>query len=524
MYWIRYYDDLPRTYTREVVLSKKKKAISMALMFLNDFKAVIPEMFCVTSILGLLVYGVVYSTSSSYGYPILSRNVTWLSILTLVITALLVANHSYQDAAIFQNTLIVDHFTQFVKVVVLLSAAAALLVSLDYLRLQQINSFEYGILISLATLGMILLVSSYDLISMYLAIELQSLCLYVLAALKRNSEFSTEAGLKYFILGAFSSGILLFGSSLVYGFTGMTNFEDLAKLFTASNSIESIQTAGALIGLLLIAVGLLFKVYAVPFHVWVPDVYEGSPTIVTTYFAITPSLSVLAVFLRLFLSTFYDFLDYWQQILVFCSIASMIVATFAALSQKKIKRLLAYSAIGHSGYMLIGFASGTPDGVQAILLYSVIYIMMTLGMFTFLLATRDLFKSEQIKYLSDMNVLFRTNPVLALSVALILFSLAGIPPLAGFIGKLYVFFAAIKVSMYFIVLVGVITSVIGTVYYLRLIQIMYFDKAKTLVTYQPIDKIKSIVLAVTCFFLVFFIFYPSPLMIMTHKAALYLCL
>lgn len=495
----------------------------MISMFMNDFQSVIPEMFCVTSILGLLVYGVFYSTSESYGYPILSRNVAWLSILTLSITALLVMNHSYQDAAIFQKTLIVDHFTQFVKVIVLLSAVAALLISLDYLRQQQINTFEYAILISLATLGMILMVSSYDLISMYLAIEFQSLCLYVLAALKRHSEFSTEAGLKYFILGAFSSGILLFGASLVYGFTGMTNFEDLAQLFTGLGYQESIQTGGVLVGLLLIGVGLLFKVYAVPFHVWVPDVYEGSPTIVTAYFAMTPSLAVFALFLRLFLSTFYDFLDHWQQILIFCSIASMILATFAALSQKKLKRLLAYSAIGHAGYILIGFAAGTPDGVQAMLLYGIIYIVMTLGIFTFILATRDQFQSKQIQYLTDLNVLFRTNPLLALSVALILFSLAGIPPLAGFISKLYVFFAAVKVSMYFLVVVGVITSVIGTVYYLRLIQIMYFEKVTTFVTYEQIDKIKSIILGLTCFFLLFFIFYPSPLMILTHKAALSLC-
>lgn len=496
----------------------------MMTLFANDFKAVIPEIFCVTAILTLLVYGVLYSTSARYGYPILSRNVTWLAVFTLAMTVLLLLNHSYLDTTVFHNTFIVDHFSQFIKIIVLLSAAGALLISLDYLRQQQINSFEYAILISLATLGMVLLISSYDLISLYLAIEFQSLCLYVLAALKRNSEFSTEAGLKYFILGAFSSGILLFGSSLVYGFTGMTSFEDLAKLFTGLGSSDSIQTGGVLIGLILISVGLLFKVYAVPFHVWVPDVYEGSPTIVTAFFAVTPSISVLAVFLRLFLSTFYDFLDAWQQLLLFCSIASMIVATFAALSQKKLKRLLAYSAIGHAGYLLIGFASGTPDGVQALLLYSIIYIIMTLGMFTFLLATRDQFNGQQIRYLSDMNVLFRTNPILALSVALILFSLAGIPPLAGFFSKLYVFFAAIKVSLYFVVLIGVVTSVIGSVYYLRLIQIMYFEKAKTLVTYQQMDRVKSLILGITCFFLVFFIAYPSPLMIATHKAALALCL
>lgn len=496
----------------------------MPLTFINDFKALIPEIFCVSSILILLVYGVVYSTSSELKYPILSRNISWLSILTLGITAMLVFNHNFEDTTIFRNTLIVDNFTQFIKIIVLLSAAASLLISMDYLRQRQINSFEFSVLISLATLGMLLMVSSYDLIAMYLAIEFQSLCLYVLAALKRNSEFSTEAGLKYFILGAFSSGILLFGASLIYGFTGMTNFEDLAKLFTGLGYTDTIQSGGVLVGLLFVAVGLLFKIYAVPFHVWVPDVYEGSPTIVTAFFATTPSIAVLALFLRLFMSTFYDFLDYWQQILIFCSLASMIVATFAALSQKKLKRLLAYSAIGHAGYLLIGFAAGTADGVQALLLYSIIYIIMSLGMFTFILATREAFTQTQIKYITDLNVLFKTNPILALSVALMLFSLAGIPPLAGFISKLYIFFAAVKVSMYFIVLIGIITSVIGSVYYLRIIQIMYFEKPKALVTYEQMDKIKSVILGICNFFLVFFIFYPSPLMILTHKAALYLCL
>lgn len=496
----------------------------MSKMFVTDLGYLLPEIYATFSVLILLVYGVVFTTSSKHNYPILSKNIVWMTIFTLILEFVLILNNSNPDKIIFNDTLIVDHFSLFVKSILILGTIAALLMSLDYLKLEKINSYEYGVLILLSTIGMTLLVSSYDIISMYLAIEFQSLALYVLAAFKRNSQFSAESGLKYFVLGAFSSGILLFGGSIIYGFTGITNFEDLAKLFTGYGYTESVEYNGVMIGLLLVCVGLLFKVYAVPFHLWVPDVYEGSPTIVTAFFAITPSISVMALFLRLLISTFYDFIDGWQQILIFCSIASMILASFAALSQTKIKRLLAYSAIGHAGYLLIGFCSATPEGIRAMLFYSIVYIIMNIGIFSFVIATREKFKNSQIKYISDIRILLKTNPLLAITAALILFSFAGIPPLAGFFSKLYIFFAAVKVSMYFVVIIGVITSVIGSVYYLRLIQIMYFEKSNLLITYNQIDKPKSILLAISIFFLLFFFLYPSPLMIFAHKAALLLCL
>lgn len=500
--------------------------MTIAALFANDFLYLMPEIFATLAVIVLIVYGVVYTTSSQYKHPLLARNMVYLSIFVLFLELLVLHNHTYLDKVILHNTLIVDYFSIVIKMIVVIAAIIALWLSIEYIRVEKLNAFEYGIIILLSTIGMTLIVSSYDLISMYLAIEFQSLCLYVLAAFKRESQFSTESGLKYFILGAFSSGILLFGASLLYGFTGMTNFEDLAKLFmgfgTDSNYV--INQSGTMIGLLLVAVGLLFKIYAVPFHVWVPDVYEGSPTIVTAFFALTPSISVMAVFLRLFMSTFYDFVEGWQPVLIYCSIASMALASIAALSQLKIKRLIAYSAIGHAGYLLIGFAAATPDGVRGLLLYSVVYIIMTAGMFSFILGTRTKFTNTQIKYLSDLNILFKTNPLLALTVALILFSLAGIPPLAGFFSKLYVFFAAIKMSLYFVVFVGVVTSVIGSFYYLRLIQIMYFEKPKHMITYTEIDSSKALIMAVSTFILLFFFVYPSPLMILTHKAALLLCL
>lgn len=496
----------------------------MEKMFVHDFGYLIPEIYATFSVLVLLIYGVVFTTSLNFNYPILSRNIVWMTIFILILEICMILNHSYPDKIVCNDILIIDHFSLFVKIIILLGGTGALLMSVDYLKLDKINSYEYGILILLSTIGMTLLVSSYDIIAMYLAIEFQSLALYVLAAFKRDSLFSTESGLKYFVLGAFSSGILLFGSSIIYGLTGITNFEDLAKLFTGHGYLDSIESTGVMIGILLMSVGLLFKIYAVPFHLWVPDVYEGSPTIVTAFFAITPSISVIAVFLRLLISTFYDFIDGWQQILIFCSISSMILASFAALAQNKIKRLLAYSAIGHAGYILIGFSAATPEGIRAMLFYSIVYILMTIGIFSFVIASRDQFKNLQIKYLSDIRILLKTNPLLAITVALILFSFAGIPPLAGFFSKLYIFFAAIKVSMYFVVIIGIITSVIGSVYYLRLIQIMYFEKTNLFITYQQIDKVKSLLLAIVSFFLLFFFLYPSPLMIFSHKAAILLCL
>lgn len=496
----------------------------MLKIFENELSFLFPELYASLATMLLLVYGVIYSTSSSKNYPILSRNIVYLSILVLLIEFILILNHKYPDDIIMNGSLIIDNFSLFIKGIIVLGASAALLMSIDYIKYDKINSFEYGILILLSTIGMTLLASSYDLIAMYLAIEFQSLVLYVLAAFKRNSQYSVESGLKYFVLGAFSSGILLFGASLIYGFTGITNFEDLGKLFVGAGYTDSLYNTGVMIGVILVGVGLLFKIYAVPFHLWVPDIYEGSPTIVTAFFAITPSISVLSLFLRFFISIFYDFIDGWQEVLILCSISSMVLASLAALAQNKIKRLLAYSAIGHAGYILIGFAAGTPEGIRAVLLYSIIYIVMSIGMFSFIIASRNQFNMKQIKYLSDIRILFKTNPILAISVALLLFSLAGIPPLAGFFSKLYIFFAAVKVSMYFVVLIGVITSVISSVYYLRLIQIMYFEKSDNMTTYIQVDKLKSYLLGISVFFISFFFLYPSPIMIFVHKAALLLCL
>jgi NADH-quinone oxidoreductase subunit N len=491
--------------------------------FQNDFKAMFPEIFLGVAILAILTYGVIYSTSGKHSFPLMIRPALWLAVLSLMITIILVINNPLSNQTLANNLLIIDNFTSFTKLIVLGSSLIVLIMSVDFIKKEKINFFEYAVLILLSVLGMLFIISSYDLMTMYLAIEFQSLCLYVLAAFKRNSMLSAEAGLKYFILGAFASGILLFGISLVYGFTGLTSFEDLAKLLTFANSDNLIVSTGLVIGMIFIGVALLFKIYAVPFHVWVPDVYEGSPTIVTAFFAITPSISVLSLLIRLMLSTFYDFISYWQPVLLFCAIGSMLIGSVVALTQYKIKRLLAYSAISHVGYVLLGIASGTPEGIQSLLVYVVIYIAMSINFFTVILSLRKA-KGTTVEKLNEFTGLYKINPMLAVTLALVLFSMAGIPPLAGFFSKLYIFLAAIQSSLLLPVFIGIVASIIGSVYYLRIVKLMYFDKPIQWTVFEQIDKQKSIILAITFLFLVFFFLYPSPLLLASHKAALTICL
>ena len=530
--------------------------------FKNDFLALFPELFLIHCTLFLLMYGVHYSTIESKTTkplfrPILTENVGYLSILTLIYTLILVFHNPLNNREIFFGSFIVDDFTFFFKTLLLLSSISVFMISFDYLRKESLNAFEYHVLILLSTASMLFMISSYDFLSFYLTLEFQSLCFYVLAACKRNSEFSTEAGLKYFLLGAFSSGILLFGISLIYGFTGITNFEELAQLCT---SVEISHPAGILLGILFIAVGLLFKLTAAPFHMWAPDVYEGAPTSVTAYFSVAPKIALLALFIRLFyyagpFGSLGNGIESGsaplENILIFCSIASMFIGAFSALSQQKIKRLFAYSSIGHIGYIFIGLIAGNKEGLESVIVYLIIYILMTINVFALLLSLRAKTstyffenkegasasnlpvyeqrkeESTQIRYISDLSLLSKTNPLLAFTFTITLFSMAGIPPLAGFCGKFYVFFAALSSSFYILAFVGIFTSVISCFYYIRLIKIMYFEKeTQTPGNFQPInsfesiDKTKSLILGFTLFFTLFFLFYPSPLFLIAHKVAL----
>ena len=511
-------------------------------LFENDFLALFPEIFLLNAILILLFFGVL-KTSLRKGPPLV-ENISWLGLLSIFFTLCLVSHNPIHQSILFYNTLILDDFTYFFKIILLSSSFAAILLSIDYMKEERLNAFEYVLFLLFSTLSMLLMISSYDFISMYLTVEFQSLCFYVLAASKRNSEFSTEAGLKYFILGAFSSGILLFGFSILYGFTGVTNFGELAILFTGlgeTSGMSSLELAfsqtqhetsqfsnGILLGILFVAVGFLFKLTAAPFHMWAPDVYEGSPTAITAFFSITPKIAILAVFIRLFLFSFYDLIFPWQKIILLCSVASMIVGAFAAISQHKIKRLLAYSSIGHIGYMLLGFSCATIEGIEALFIYLIVYIIMTINIFAILLSLQgrspENSTSTRIKYLADLGMLAKTNPILAFTLTCTMFSMAGIPPLAGFCSKFYIFFAALGSSLYFFAFLGVFTSVISCFYYIRLIKIMYFEKPSTWLIYKPMDKAKSILLGMTLFFMIFFFCYPSPLFFMAHKVAVSLSL
>ena len=554
------------------------------ILFENDFKAVFPELFLVLASIILLMYGVIGSTSAKKRYPLLLSNTCWLALGSLCISLSLMASLPCSDGCIFYNSLVLDDFTAFLKCILLLGAALSLLISLNYIQQEGLNSFEFVILILLSTSSMLFLISSADFISMYLAIEMQSLCFYVMAALKRNSEFSTEAGLKYFLLGAFSSGLLLFGCSLIYGFTGCTEFAQLAKIFecgtegafgvpfllhteSISESVqlfdslgetgtesagnaggfpggmeneyrgiftEMMSVRGCELGMIFILVGFLFKCTAVPFHMWAPDVYEGAPTAVTAFFSIAPKIALFGVLLRVFLSSFYDFMNPWQKMLIFSSLASMVLGALAAMSQNKMKRLLAYSSIGHAGYLLVGLCCGTVEGVQALLIYLTIYIVMTINLFAIILlhlGRHDTASGvslspwvQRVKYTTDLTQLGNTNPLLALSLACTMFSIAGIPPLAGFYSKAALFFAAVSSSQYLLALFGVITSVVSCFYYIRLVKIMYFEKKGMWCSFNRIPKSSSLPLACTFFFIVSFMVYPSPLYLATHKCALALCL
>lgn len=542
--------------------------VNFSLLFENDFLALFPEIFLVSSTLFLLMYGVTFSTSKQHNYPILIQNIGWLSLISIALTICLVCHNPITQSLLFYNTLIIDDFTYFFKILLLSSSFCAILISFDLThstghdiarRSTSLNAFEYMILILFSTISMLFMISSYDFISMYLTVELQSLCFYVLAASKRNSEFSTEAGLKYFILGAFSSGILLFGCSMIYGFTGITNFGELAKVLTGSQEVIlgtfgtdtdwatplfwSSRSSGITIGIIFIAVGFLFKLTAAPFHMWAPDVYEGSPTGITAFFSIAPKIAILAVFMRLFLYSFYDLMLPWQKIILFCSLASMIVGALAAMSQHKIKRLLAYSSIGHIGYILLGLSCATIEGIEALFIYLIVYVIMTINLFAIILSLRELdgttsprlnkgleqggvaqSGTHHLKYISDLGMLAKTNPILAFTFTCTLFSMAGIPPLAGFCSKFYIFFAALSSSLYLFAIFGVLTSVVSCFYYIRLIKIMYFEKPTKFIAYQRMDKEKSLMIGVTLFFMIFFFFYPSPLFLVAHKVAISLSL
>ena len=454
---------------------------------------ILPELFLSIAIMFLLMLGVFIKKSF--------KLVNLLTILSLIFAIALVLNQPNEIIKIFNGSYIIDKLSIFMKVLTLLFCVFVLLLSKDYIKNNSIDKIEYPIIILASTLGMILMISSYDLIVFYLGLELQSLCLYILASFKRDDERSTEAGLKYFVLSALASGLLLYGCSLIYGFTGSTNFEIISENLSEGNT-------GAVFGMVFIIVGLAFKVSAVPFHMWTPDVYEGSPTSVTSFFALVPKIAALTVFIRFMYVPFINVISHWQTIIIFLSIASMILGAVAAIGQSNIKRLMAYSSIGHMGYALAGLAPGTNAGIQSTIIYLTIYLVMNLGAFgcIFMMKRENVFHEK----INDLSGLSKNHPMLALGFLIILFSLAGMPPLAGFFAKFYIFMAVIEAKMYTLAIIGLVTTVVSAFYYLRIIKVIYFDKP-----IEPFEEnydwgLKASLVLSSILILIYFI-YPSIL-------------
>jgi NADH-quinone oxidoreductase subunit N len=431
-----------------------------------------------------------------------------IAIAILVAAALIVARLPDGKPAALGGSFVIDDFARFLKILAITGAAATILMSFDYAKRQMRPTFEYPVIILLSVTGMLMLISAADLIALYLGLELMSLSLYVLASFQRDQVRASEAGLKYFVLGALSSGMLLYGASLIYGFTGTVSFVGIAA--------EARQGGiGLVFGLVFLFAGLCFKVSAVPFHMWTPDVYEGAPTPVTAFFAAAPKVAAIAVFVRVAVGAFPTILVQWQQILVFVAIASMVLGAFAAIGQRNIKRLMAYSSIGHMGYALVGLAAGTAEGVQGVIVYMAIYVAMTLGTFACILAMRR--GDQMVEEIADLKGLARTRPAMAFFLAMLLFSMAGVPPLAGFFAKFYVFLAAIKAGLYTLAVIGVLASVVGCYYYLMIVKVMYFDEPEGEFEVLPLEL--KAVLGVTGVFVLLFFVYPSPLVDAAATAA-----
>ncbi len=458
-----------------------------------EIKYISAEIFLALSIFSLLSLGVFLKNSFNIVYR--------LSIFAIFALLLTILSRNFETIKIFNDSIVIDNFSKFMKSLILISTFFILAMSKKYLIDIKNDKFEYPIIILLSILGMFIMVSANDLIVFYLGLELQSLALYILAAIDRDNTRSSEAGIKYFVLSALSSGLLLYGCSLLYGFSGSTNFD----LILANTDDFN---AGTIFAMVFILVGLAFKVSAVPFHMWTPDVYEGAPTSVTSFFSVVPKIAGLAVFIKFMYIPFRDILDQWQYILVFISIGSMILGAIAAIGQNNIKRLIAYSSIGHIGYAIAGIAAGTENGFKSTIIYISIYSAMNIGAFAFVLSMKR--GQKYVEDISELSGASKNHPLMCLGLLIILFSLAGIPPLAGFFAKFYIFMSVIESGMYGLAIIGLVTTVVSAFYYIRIIKIMYFDSSK-----KPFDNLKNLgiqgSLLLSCILLTSFFLYPSIL-------------
>lgn len=469
----------------------------------SDLTAVFPEIWFAAAGMVLLMVGVF-----ARGHD--TRLVLWLAVAAFAVGGLLMPLRGEHGAA-FHGLVVNDSFGDFMKILVLVGAGLSLIMSLGFVRREGMDRFEYPVLVVFATLGMFIMISANDLLSLYVGLEMQSLALYVCAAFQRDSLRSSEAGLKYFVLGAVASGMLLYGCSLVYGFTGATSFDTLASVLQGGGDV------GVTVGLAFIAAGLAFKVSAVPFHMWTPDVYEGAPTPVAAFFSIAPKVAAMALLIRVMMGPFAGLFEQWQQIVFLLAVASMALGAVGAIGQTNIKRLMAYSSIGHAGFALVGLAAGTAEGVNGVAIYLAIYVAMGLGSWGCVLAMRR--QGTMVEEIDDLAGLSRTDPPLALCFAIFMFSMVGIPPLAGFFGKFYVFMAAVNAGLYTLAVVGVLASAVGAYYYIRIVKIMYFDEPVDGFD-RPLGRELWFAIALTAAVTLLFFVYTGPLLDGAEAAAL----
>jgi len=455
---------------------------------------ILPEAVLMVGTLALVLYGALRGERGS-------ALVNEIAVGLLGLVFILMVARNRPMGITFYGSFTDDAFTRFMSALALVGSLVTLLLSIEFMRTERIGGFEFPVLILISTLGMLMLISASDFIALYLGLELMSLSLYVIAAYRRHDLRATEAGLKYFVLGALSSGMLLYGVSLIYGYSGSVAFSAVA------NAVHDHGSIGVLFGLVFVVAGLAFKISVVPFHMWTPDVYEGAPTPVTTFFASAPKIAAMAVLVRVMITAFPGISNDWRQILTFVSIASMVLGAFAAIGQRSFKRLMAYSSIGHMGYALVGLAAGTVEGAQSVIIYMAIYVVMTLGTFAAILSMRR--AGRAVETMADLAGLARTDPTMAFFLATMMFSLAGVPPLAGFFAKFYVFAAAMKAGLYGLSVIGVLASCVAAYYYLRIVKLMYFDEPAP--AFDRPTPVARIVLALSALMILLFVFAPSPI-------------
>jgi NADH-quinone oxidoreductase subunit N len=471
----------------------------MPIATLPNLLAALPEIFLAVAAMALLILGVFQGEARA------AKEVSWLAVVVLVVAIFMVGAQNGVRHVTLAGMFITDGYSIFAKILVLIGSALSLILSIRYNERENISRFEFPVLVLLSTTGMLMMISANDLLALYVGLELQSLALFIVVSFDRDSARSSEAGLKYFVLGALASGMMLFGISMIYGFAGSTGFDTLA----AHLGGHMTPSAGLVIGIVFLIVGLAFEIAAVPFHMWTPDVFEGAPTPVTTFISVAPKIAAMALFVRVMVGPFHALLFEWRQVIWAIAVASMILGALAAINQRNIKRLMAYSSIGHMGYALIGLAAGNAVGVRGVLIYLALYLFMNIGTFAVILSMRR--GGKMVEGIEDLAGLSRTQPAMALALGIFMFSLAGIPPLAGFFTKLYIFMAAIDSGLYVLAVIGVVTSVVSAYYYVRIVKLMYFDEPAADGAFdRHIGVEVNAVLVVTSIIIFFFFLYPEP--------------